>query len=287
MITFFTPTYNREKYLPLLKASLDKQTSKNFEWIIVDDGSTDNTETLVHSWNADYKIRYIKQTNQGKHMAYNNGVKNATYEWFVCVDSDDTVAEDAVESIEKSLINLPNSFSGVVSPQKKSDNSVEKNWKKIDGKSIDIMDLRDLYGIKESGIVLRVDRIRKYPFPKFDNERFLPESWLYQKLVKEGPFLAYDHPFYIGDYLADGLTNNIWMQWKKNPDGVLCVLKEKYYLVNKYKFYKRWLTKSKITVNISSLCMAINRKYIDEVPSKTMGMIWLLASLYFYKKRYR
>ena len=78
-ITIFTPAYNRAYILPVLYASLLKQTDSNFEWVIVDDGSSDNTEELVHSWISEDKIpiNYKKQLNQGKHIAINTGVQMA------------------------------------------------------------------------------------------------------------------------------------------------------------------------------------------------------------------
>lgn len=286
MVTIFTPTYNRKSYLKRLKKSIDHQTSKNFEWIIVDDGSTDETEALVNSWETDYKITYIKQRNQGKHIAYNNGANHASTEWFVCVDSDDLITPDAIEFIEKNISKLAKKYSGIVCPQKSSDNSYEKNWEKIDNQTIDIVDLRDVYGIKESGIVLRVSYLKKYPFPKFNDEHFLPEGWLYQKLIKEGPFLAINHPFYISAYLQNGLTKNIWRLWQNNPIGILNVLKEKYQIVGKYHLYRRLLCRVKITINISSLCMAVNLNFLNEAPSKVLATFLYFPSLYFYKKRY-
>jgi glycosyltransferase involved in cell wall biosynthesis len=102
MITIFTPTYNRAYSLRRLYDSLCKQTSNDFEWLVVDDGSTDDTENLINSFIADGKvdIRYFKQANGGKHRAINFGVREARGELFFIVDSDDQVTPDAVEWIE-------------------------------------------------------------------------------------------------------------------------------------------------------------------------------------------
>lgn len=100
MVSVFTPTYNRAYILPVLYESLKRQTCSDFEWIIVDDGSTDNTEELITSWQMecnDFSIVYRKQKNGGKHTAINNGVTLAKYEWFFIVDSDDYLRNDAVE----------------------------------------------------------------------------------------------------------------------------------------------------------------------------------------------
>ncbi|MCI7302723.1 MAG: glycosyltransferase family 2 protein [Clostridia bacterium] len=102
MISVFTPTYNRAYILPALYQSLQRQTCRNFEWIIVDDGSTDNTSELIASWQKDHNdftIIYRKQQNGGKHTAINYGVALASYKWFFIVDSDDYLRDDAIERI--------------------------------------------------------------------------------------------------------------------------------------------------------------------------------------------
>ena len=100
-ITVFTPTFNREGYLTKLYNSLLNQKFNNFEWVIVDDGSTDGTKLIVGEFIKENKINinYIYQKNEGKHIAFNNGVKNAQYELFMCIDSDDYMTDDAVEKI--------------------------------------------------------------------------------------------------------------------------------------------------------------------------------------------
>ncbi|MCS2864766.1 glycosyltransferase family 2 protein [Bacteroides thetaiotaomicron] len=101
MVTVFTPTYNRAYILNDLYQSLCRQTCRKFEWLIVDDGSTDNTEGLVASWLDEGKmsLRYIKQPNGGKHRAINKGIQEANGDLFFIVDSDDYLAKNAIERI--------------------------------------------------------------------------------------------------------------------------------------------------------------------------------------------
>ncbi len=119
LISVFTPTYNREKTLPRVFKSLMVQSFKAFEWIIIDDGSTDQTERLVKSFykTADFPIKYYKQENQGKHIAQNKAVDLSRGELFLPLDSDDTITLDALEVIWKSWQSIPNEsrakFSGV------------------------------------------------------------------------------------------------------------------------------------------------------------------------------
>lgn len=103
MITIFTPTYNRAYTLPKLFESLQAQTSNNFEWLIVDDGSSDDTRELVEHFitKADFKITYIYQENQGKHVAINTALDKASNLYFFTVDSDDYLINNALELIFK------------------------------------------------------------------------------------------------------------------------------------------------------------------------------------------
>ena len=101
-LTIFTPTYNRAHTLPRTYESLCKQKNKDFVWLIIDDGSSDNTEELVKNWqkeNSDFTIEYVKKENGGMHTAHNVAYKNIHTELNMCIDSDDCIAENAVEKI--------------------------------------------------------------------------------------------------------------------------------------------------------------------------------------------
>lgn len=110
MLTICTPTYNREYLLHDLYKSLCNQTVNDFEWIIIDDGSTDDTEKTVNKWitvRNDFPIIYIKKENGGKHTAVNIGIEEAKGDYFIIVDSDDYLNEDAVEIIHREFEKLP------------------------------------------------------------------------------------------------------------------------------------------------------------------------------------
>ena len=101
-LTIFTPTYNRAHTLHLGYEALKKQTCKDFVWLIVDDGSTDNTRELVQGWmnhEKGFKIRYVYQENQGMHGAHNTAYRLIDTELNTCIDSDDYMPDDAVEKI--------------------------------------------------------------------------------------------------------------------------------------------------------------------------------------------
>lgn len=121
LFTVFTPTYNRAHTLPRLYESIRRQTCRDFEWVIVDDGSTDRTRELVESWKNDrndFQIRYFWQPNQHKKVAFNRGVREARGRWFVPIDSDDELLTDTLEQFRRMWESIPDAqrelFYGVV-----------------------------------------------------------------------------------------------------------------------------------------------------------------------------
>ena len=242
MISIFTPTFNRAELLSVLKNSIDAQVCTDFEWIIVDDGSTDDTKKLATAWmeqKLPYRLKYIWQENQGKQSAFNTAVKEAIGEWFICVDSDDHLTENAVNIMNIDINSIKDDCSGIVYPIDLKGSDKEKEWKQIDGKKVDIMDLKAIYGIPEAAILMRKSDIESLPFPQIKGEKFIPEGWLYQKLIAKGKFWAHNASFYIAEYQPDGMTKNVWNLWARNSTGVLEVLCEKYRLLDKYPLKKK------------------------------------------------
>lgn len=290
MISVFTPTYNRAMLLPTLKDCMDIQTCMDFEWIIVDDGSIDNTDELVMSWikqELPYSLKYIKQKNQGKHIAFNTAVNQAQGDWFICVDSDDQLTADAVATMSDDIKGIPDGCIGIIYPQKLTGSHKENEWEKINGTKIDIMDLKVEYNIPESAILMRMKDFADLKFPQVENERFIPESWLYQRLIPRGKFWVHNVAFYIAEYLEDGLTKNVWKLWAKNPTGVLNVLSEKYELLAKYPLKTRTVGKIKCIININTICMASGKSVREESPSVFLSEVLMVPSRYFYRKRFK
>lgn len=177
MLTIFTPTYNRAHTLPRLYNSLLEQTDYNFEWLIVDDGSTDNTYQMIETFDTKkFNIRYIKQKNGGKHIASNVGLKAAKGEIFVVLDSDDWFYPNAVEVFNtkfkenkdmKALITLDTYENGEVIGEKLP--NIEKvNW----------VDLRYKYKVRhDKCYVFSTNIIRNMTFPQFGNSKHMPPSY--------------------------------------------------------------------------------------------------------------
>lgn len=245
MITVFTTTYNREKTLERLYNSLINQSNKNFEWLIVDDGSTDNTKIIVENFINEKKIniRYYYQKNGGKHRAINFGIKHADGELFFIVDSDDYIEYDAIKTIINDWKDIKNkdNISGIT--YRKFD--INKN--KILGKEFqkesffsNHIEISKKYGDFDKAEIFNTKILKKYEFPEFKNEKFVPEGFIWTKITLDYKMKYVDKVVYYCEYLEDGYTKNFKKNFINNPKGFrknyLFVLNRKEYgIVKKIK----------------------------------------------------
>lgn len=214
MITVLTPTFNRGGGLQSLWDSLQKQTVKDFEWLVVDDGSTDGTKNLITQLqeNSDFPIRYIYKSNGGKHTALNVGIQTICSELTFIVDSDDCVTDDAVESILKThqKYRSQNNICGYAFLRAFPDGKV--NGKKFDvdekiGSYIDVRVNGDDTGADKAE-VFKTHCLKEFPFPEYPNEKFLGEDLVWVRMARKYQMVHINKAIYIGNYLEDGLTNN-------------------------------------------------------------------------------
>lgn len=226
MISVFTPTYNRAYIIDKLYNSLLGQSSKDFEWIVVDDGSSDSTEEYfqeVMKRENPFKITYKKVHNGGKHRAINHGVKMASGNLFFIVDSDDYLLPDAIEKILSWVSSLDDSkkWAGVSGYRGYSETKAIGTMNDIpfiDCKNTE-RSKNKLLGDKAE--VYFTDILRKYPFPEIDGERFITEEVVWNRIAKDGYYLRfYSDIIYICNYLDDGLTKNN-TKARDNPKGML------------------------------------------------------------------
>ena len=214
MITVLTPTFNRGGRLQSLWDSLQKQTVKDFEWLIVDDGSTDGTKDLITQLQekSDFPIRYIYKSNGGKHTALNVGIQTICSELTFIVDSDDCVTDDAVESILKihKKYRSQNNICGYAFLRAFPDGKV--NGKKFDvdekiGSYIDVRVNGDDTGADKAE-VFKTHCLKEFPFPEYPNEKFLGEDLVWVRMARKYEMVHINKAIYVGNYLEDGLTNN-------------------------------------------------------------------------------
>ncbi|MCL1982888.1 MAG: glycosyltransferase family 2 protein [Clostridiales bacterium] len=219
MITIMTPSYNRAYILPKLYDSLCEQTKKDFEWVIIDDGSYDDTGELVKKWvesNKLFEIIYRKRENGGKHRAINDAVKIARYEWFFIVDSDDFITANAVERIHEWIKTIKNdkSFAGVSGLRGyiNSENIVGEYPIEVQYENyIDATNLqRTKYHLQgDKAEIYRTDILKRYPFPEFEGENFLSEGVVWDKIAHDGYKLRwFNEIIYKCEYIEDGLTKS-------------------------------------------------------------------------------
>ena len=225
--TIFTPTYNRRYIIEKLYKSLKEQIFKDFEWIVIDDGSTDNTEELFSSFLVEdnfFKITYKKVENGGKHRAINKGVQMAQGELFYIVDSDDYLPEDAlsiIDEVEKTIpLEQKNEFAGVCGVKAFSKDKIIGTT--FEGDFLDITQLeRSKYKIEgDKAEVFYTHILKKYPFPEFIGENFITECVVWDKIAFDGYKLRFfNKSVYYADYLPDGLTHNSSKIFINNPKG--------------------------------------------------------------------
>ena len=263
-ITVFTPTYNRAYIIHKLYISLKKQTYKNFEWIVIDDGSTDDTEKLFSSWileENNFDIKYYKVKNGGKHRAINKGVDLARGELFFIVDSDDYLIDSALEDIvnvEKTIpFHIKDEFCGVCGNRGK--NEIEIWGKTFDGEYLDATTLErpkyNIYGDKSEVFYTKI--LKNYKFKEFDDENFLTECTVWNHMAYDGYKMRFFNKIiYICDYLDDGLTKSGKSLYRNNPKGTAYAIKQQIQYENlninkrilKYNAYYN-LLKDKITID--------------------------------------
>lgn len=214
MITVLTPTFNRGGELQSLWDSLQKQTVKEFEWLVVDDGSIDGTKNLITKLQekSDFPIRYIYKSNGGKHTALNVGIQTICSELTFIVDSDDCVTDDAVESILKihKKYRSQNNICGYAFLRAFPDGKV--NGKKFDvnekiGSYIDVRVNGDDTGADKAE-VFKTHCLKEFPFPEYPNEKFLGEDLVWVRMARKYEMVHINKAIYVGNYLEDGLTNN-------------------------------------------------------------------------------
>lgn len=232
-ITIFTPTYNRAHTLTRLYNSLLNQSFKDFEWLIVDDGSTDNTKPLIESFINENKIniRYYKQENGGKHRAINKGVLLANGELFFIVDSDDYLVDNALEIIqnEYKLIQTDNEFAGVSGRRIYPDEKLIGNEMKTSPIDANALDIRIKYRITgDMAEVYKTDVLKRYPFPDFPGEKFCAESLVWNRIAQKYKFRYTNHKFYVCEYLPGGLSNAFNINRIKSPSYATTLYKELY-----------------------------------------------------------
>lgn len=280
-ISIFTATYNREHTLERLYLSLIKQTDNSFEWIIVDDGSTDNTKILIEEWlrAGDINIIYTYQPNSGKHKAINKGLEIAQGRLFFIVDSDDYLVDNAIERIlfwEKTIKNDYN-FAGI---------AALKGYKKNEliGKTFNAKQYLDCTSLERTKFNIIGDKaeifyleiFQNYRFPEFENENFISEAVVWNKIAKDGYKIRwFNEILYISEeYRSDGLTAQGNKKFLDNWEGY------SYYVQHELKMRKNLLRRLNLLLIYCHLSKIKKQSYnVTAKKLKLSSKIVLLLSI--------
>lgn len=286
MLTIFTPTYNRAYILHQAYESLCRQTMQNFIWLIVDDGSTDETKQLVQTWIEEGKIniRYYYQKNGGKMRAHNWGVTLCDTELFVCLDSDDYFVDNAVETILSTWNSLEEKshLAGIVAYKGKD--AQHTMFGEV-FPNIRFATLQELYQkgfFGENTLVHRTDVLLQFPFPEIEGEKFIPEAVVYDKIDQDYCLYVLPKILMVCEYRDDGLSYAIEELRLNNPRGWLLYYQQriKYskFSVLRYKYIAHaicfcWQLKLNPFQQISASKIEVFTAFIGALLLKLIGKL--------------
>lgn len=271
-LTVFTPAYNRAYTLPRTYESLKQQKNTDFVWLVVDDGSSDDTAQLVKRWQEEengFEIRYVYKENGGMHTAHNTAYEHMDTELNVCIDSDDALAPDAVQIIADAwnrvrhqgyagLLGLDAEFDGKVIgagfPQDLTETTLGEYYRKG--------------GRGDKKLVLRTDVVRQYPpYPTFDGEKFVPLGSLYTMIDKDYKLSVVDAVLCLVEYMPDGSTQNMIRQYYRNPNGF------RYGRLVSLSAPQTFKNKMKLYIHYAAESVLAGKPILKDAPSKILGLV--------------
>lgn len=272
-LTVFTPTYNRIQTLTRTYQSLLMQQNKNFIWLIIDDGSTDNTKDIVQQWiknDNGFEIRYFYKENGGMHTAHNAAYELIDTELNVCIDSDDCLADDAVSKIINKWNLVRNyGYAGIIALD------ADFNGKIIGSDFPAELTETTLSGYYASGgtgdkkLVYRTDIIKKYPpYPVFANEKYVALAYKYRLIDQDYKLSVLNEVLCNVEYQNNGSSATMWKQYLQNPKGFAFWRK----ICMQYPTSKKRMFVDCIHY-VSSSILSKNKNYLKESPKKILTIL--------------
>lgn len=273
ILTVFTPAYNRAHTITRTYESLLNQNCKDFIWLIVDDGSTDNTAELVKQWQKKdngFEIQYIYKENGGMHTAHNTAYENIHTELNVCIDSDDCMGENAVKIIlEKWEEVKDKGYAGIIGLDADMNGNIIGSGFPDGLEETTVIGYYSAGGSGDKKLVYRTDIINKYPpYPVFEGEKYVALSYKYRLIDQSYKMAVLDKVLCNVDYQADGSSNTMWKQYLRNPKG--------------FAFWRKVCMEHPESVKrliidcihyCSSSFIAKNSKYISQSPKKLLTVL--------------
>ncbi len=279
-ISIITPAYNRAHTLPRLFESIEQQTYPCHEVIVVDDGSSDDTQSLVEAWasRVEFPVRYIFQHNSGRHVAHNTGVLAARGELIFPVDSDDWLPVDSLAIIADAWESIPQAqradFAGIEGLCAFADGKVSGTLYPEDVFDSDYIRTRydqGVYGDRKSA--LRADLLKKYLYPVFEGEKHIRDSFIWKEIALHYRTRYLNKTLQFIEYQADGLSANPFKMRTGNPQGFA------HYF---YHDVTRFQKKSRFSVRHDSMVKYIRYSFlagrgIRAQLKQVGGIMWCLA----------
>lgn len=281
-LTIFTPAYNRAHTLGRTYESLLRQTCDDFEWLIVDDGSKDSTKELVEKWMQEGKIsiRYIYQQNQGMHGAHNTAYRNIDTELNTCIDSDDYMPDDAVETIVNFWkANGSDKYAGIIGLDCIENGNIIGTSFPKEMKETTLSDFYAKGGKGDKKLVYRTEVIKQYPeYPIFEGEKYVGLAYKYMLIDQDYSLLTLNKPLVVVEYQQDGSSMNMYRQYWNNPKGFAFYRKTE--MVTTQSFIRRF----KVCIHyVSSSFIMKNKTFIQESPQKFLTILAILPGYVLYK----
>lgn len=278
-LTIFTPAYNRGYIIKKCYDSLCRQTCKDFVWLVVDDGSTDNTAELIKEWQKndnDFEIRYIYKENGGMHTAHNTAYENIDTELNVCIDSDDYMTDDAVEKIiDFWHKNGSNKYAGIIALDVYQSNGNVIGKELPNEKSTTLMGYYSNGGEGDKKLIYRTDIIKSTPqYPEFEGEKYVGLAYKYHIVDETKELLIMNEPVCVVDYQKTGSSATMWKQYYNNPKGFAFFRKSE-------MKYQHGLQLLKTCIHYVSSCF-ISKDYVEifSVPHKLLIAIAIIPGFF-------
>lgn len=279
-VSILTPIYNRGRLLRRLYESISKQTYRDFEWLIVDDGSTDDTckvveEQILNDANNNHlTVRYVYKNNGGKHTAVNKGVDLANGELIFIADSDDMLPENAIETVVNEWIQIKgkSEFAGICGLDASFDGKVIGSGlpaETIDSTSIDVRFNKRVTGDMKEVFLRSV--LQEFPFPEIRGERFCPEVLIWNRIAMKYKLRYINKVIYLVEYQPDGITSLISQVRMNSPVATTITYAEM------LKFDVPFAAKVKSAINYYRFKACISKPGKVKHPIPHIGTAWCVC----------
>lgn len=285
-LTIFTPSYNRVHTLPRLYESLKRQSSNNFCWMVIDDGSTDETEQAVNNWieqENNFDIIYIKKENGGLHTGYNCAIEHCDTELMMCIDSDDFAPDYLVERVINFWEeNGSDEYAGIVGFDCYFDGKIIGD-KLPEQKSVNLIDLLlGKYNLVngDRANVVRTDLYKSVaPMKSFEGEKNFNPHMMHILISKKYDFLVLNENLKFVEYQPDGMTNSIFKQYLNSPNS----FRELRLLNLSFKQAPFKFKVKNVIHYVSSSILAKRNHIVRDCPEKFLCLILFLPGVLFSK----